>query len=203
MLSSEIASQCPSAAEQSANLPELEHLVSSEYKKFTRRAGRYLDNVHDAEDAVQDALLAAYQHLSTFKNQAKLSTWLTTIVINAARAKRRRRRPGLSYEHLMETVESPALVARLSQDRGPSPEEIHGRNEVHHLLLAYVDQLSPVYRRAVHLFYFDGLNTTDASDALGIPAPTFKAQLGRARKQLRQRINQTFSLRSRRVSFEA
>jgi RNA polymerase sigma-70 factor (ECF subfamily) len=203
MLSSEVTVQSPSSGVPPANLPELEYLVSSEYRKFTRRAARYLDNFHDAEDAVQDALLSAYQHLSTFKNQSKLSTWLTTIVINAARAKRRKRKPGLSYEQLLEAVESPALVAKLSQDKRPSPEEIHGRNEVSHHLLAFVDQLSPIYRRAVYLFYFDGLNTTDASDALGIPVPTFKAQLGRARKQLRKRIHETVGLRSRNAPLDS
>ena len=203
MQSFEGAFQSPSPGPPPANQPELEQLVSREYKKFTRRAGRYLENFHDAEDAVQDAMLSAYQHLSTFKNQSKLSTWLTTIVINDARAQRRRRKPGLSYEQLLETVESPALITKLSQDSRPGPEEIHGRNEVSHLLLAFVDQLSPIYRRAVYLFYFHGLNTADASDALGIPVPTFKAQLGRARKQLRQKIHETVGLRARKAPFDA
>ena len=203
MQSFECAFQSPSPGPPPANRPELEVLVSREYRKFTRRANRYLENFHDAEDAVQDAMLSAYQHLSTFKNQSKLSTWLTSIVINAARAKRRRRKPGLSYEQLLETVESPALIKKLLQDIRPGPEEIHGRNEVSHLLLAFVDQLSPIYRRAVYLFYFHGLNTADASDALGIPVPTFKAQLGRARKQLRQRIHETAGLRTRKAPFDA
>jgi RNA polymerase sigma-70 factor (ECF subfamily) len=203
MQSFEGAFQPPSPGPLPANLPELEQLVSTEYRKFTRRASRYLDNFHDAEDAVQDAMLSAYQHLSTFKNQSKLSTWLTTIVINAARAQRRRRKPGLSYEQLLETVESPALITKLSRDNRPGPEEIHGCNEVNHLLLAFVDQLSPIYRRAVYLFYFHGLNTADASDVLGIPVPTFKAQLGRARKQLRQRLDETVDLRSRKAPFDA
>ena len=203
MLSSEVAVQSHARGVPPANLPELEHLVSREYRKFTRRAGRYLDNFHDAEDAVQDALLSAYEHLATFKNHSKLSTWLTTIVINAARAQRRRRKPGLSYEQLLENVENPGLIAKLSQDNRPGPEEIHGHNELSHLLLAFVDQLSPIYRRAVYLFYFQGLNTADASDALGIPVPTFKAQLGRARKQLRRKIDETGDPRSRRTPFDA
>jgi RNA polymerase sigma-70 factor (ECF subfamily) len=203
MPSSEVSIYFPSSEAPPARLPELEYLVSCEYRKFTRRAGRYLENSHDAEDAVQDAMLSAYEHLSSFKNQSKLSTWLTTIVINAARAQRRRRKPGLSYEQLLETVERPALIAKLSQCGRPSPEEILERKEMSQLLLAFVDQLSPIYRRAVYLFYFHGLNTADASDALGIPLPTFKAQLGRARKQLRQRLNETVGLRSRKAPFDA
>ena len=203
VLSSDVAIQSPVGGVALANLPELEHLVAHDYRKFTKRAARYLDNFHDAEDAVQDALLSAYEHLATFKNHSKLSTWLTTIVINAARAQRRRRKPSLSYEQLLENVESPGLIAKLSQDNRPGPEEIHGHNELSNLLLALVDQLSPVYRRAVYLFYFHGLNTADASDVLGVPVPTFKAQLGRARKQLRRKFDETVDLRFRRTPFDA
>lgn len=199
MLSSGVSIQSPARGAPAANLPELEHLVACEYGKFTRRAGRYLDNFHDAEDAVQDALLSAYEHLATFKNHSKLSTWLTTIVINAARAQLRRRKPSLSYEQLLENVENPSLIAKLSQDNRPGPEEIHGHNELSNILMAFVDQLSPVYRRAVYLFYFQGLTTADASDVLGIPVATFKAQLGRARKELRRKIDRTVDLRSRRT----
>ena len=62
--------------------------------------------------------------------------------------------------------------------------------------MTFVDQLSPIYRRVVYLFYFHGLNTADASDALGIPVPTFKAHLMRARKHLRNRINELVHLKS-------
>ena len=71
-----------------AEATELEYLASHNFKIFTQRAYRYLGNLEDAEDAVQDALLSAFKHLSDFKSRAKLSTWLTTIVINAARTQR-------------------------------------------------------------------------------------------------------------------
>jgi RNA polymerase sigma-70 factor, ECF subfamily len=44
-----------------------------------------LGNKADAEDAVQDAVLAACKHLNQFRGDAQLSTWLTAIVINCAR----------------------------------------------------------------------------------------------------------------------
>jgi DNA-directed RNA polymerase specialized sigma24 family protein len=52
--------------------------------RFRRIALRFLGNIADAEDAVQDALLSAFTHLDQFGGQAKMSTWLTAIVINAA-----------------------------------------------------------------------------------------------------------------------
>ena len=202
MLPSDAALPTQTPGLSPSRVTELEQLASCEFRRYARRARRYLDNIHDAEDAVQDALLSAYQHLSTFRSQAKLSTWVTTIVINAARARRRRHKPSLSYEQILETSESPMLVAKFSQDGRPSPEEIYAGNELSHLLLTLVDQLAPIYRTAVYLFHIQGLNTEAASSALGIPVPTFKAHLVRARKQLRQKIKESVSLRSRNAPYD-
>ena len=73
---------------------ELDCVVSRYLPMFYKRALRFLGNAPDAEDAVQDALLSAYRHLGQFRGQAQLSTWLMTIVTNAARMHRRRRHSG-------------------------------------------------------------------------------------------------------------
>ena len=77
---------------------ELDSVVSRYLPMFYRRAFRLLGNMADAEDAVQDALLSAYKHLGQFRGQAQLSTWLTTIVTNAALMKLRRRDGYLSLD---------------------------------------------------------------------------------------------------------
>jgi len=56
-----------------------------------RCAYRLLGSEADAEDAAQDALLAAFKHLNQFRGEAQLSTWLTAIVINCARMQMRKR----------------------------------------------------------------------------------------------------------------
>ena len=75
---------------QSAVL-ELQEVVSHSLPSFHRCALRVLGNVADAEDAVQEALLAAYKHANQFRGQSRLSTWLTTIVRNCALMQLRRR----------------------------------------------------------------------------------------------------------------
>ena len=60
------------------------HILSSRIASLYRKAYRMLGNAADAEDAVQDALLAAYAHLDQFKGQSEMSTWVTTIVHNCA-----------------------------------------------------------------------------------------------------------------------
>src|SRR5499425_2010924 len=70
---------------------ELTDVIARHSQGFFRIALRHVSNIADAEDAVQDALLSALTHIQQFKGQAKMSTWLTTIVINSARMKLRKR----------------------------------------------------------------------------------------------------------------
>ena len=72
---------------------ELTDVIDSHLLRFRRIALGHLGNAADAEDAVQDALLSALRHVDQFKGRAKMSTWLTAIVINSARMKLRRRPP--------------------------------------------------------------------------------------------------------------
>src|SRR6202140_4053498 len=70
---------------------QLEHIMASGLPPLYRRAYRILGNAADAEDAVQDALLAAYTHLDQFRGQSQISTWLMSILVNCARLQLRRR----------------------------------------------------------------------------------------------------------------
>src|SRR6267378_5807313 len=70
---------------------ELQRALSLSSPSFYRCALRLLGNRADAEDAVQEALLAAHKYLHQFKGQSQMSTWLTTIVSNCARMQLRRR----------------------------------------------------------------------------------------------------------------
>jgi len=102
---------------------EPDSVVSRYLPMFYKRAFRFLPNASDTEDAVQDALLSAYKDLGQFRGQAQLSTWLTTIVTNAARIELRRRRG--SYLSLDEVQGEDGLTfSERLPDSKPSPEEI-------------------------------------------------------------------------------
>jgi RNA polymerase sigma-70 factor (ECF subfamily) len=162
---------------------ELDNVVSRYLPMFYKRAFRFLGNATDAEDAVQDALLSAYKHLGQFRGQAELSTWLTTIVTNAARMQLRRRRG--SYLSLDEEQGEDGLTfSERLPDSKPSPEEICATAEARVRLVDGVKQLSPRLRRAFQLRDIDGLTTKEAALVLGVPQGTVKAQLARARAKL-------------------
>jgi|SRR5580704_458449 RNA polymerase sigma-70 factor (ECF subfamily) len=162
---------------------ELDDVVSRNLRAFHQRAFRYLGNAPDAEDAVQDALLSAYKHVSQFRGQARISTWLTAIVINAARMKLRRRRGvwlSLEEEHTEDGLPWSERIA----DTRPDPEEVCFTSEAHDRLIEVAKQLSPTLRRTFQLRHIDGLTTKETARLLGVPEGTVKAQVARARAKL-------------------
>jgi RNA polymerase sigma factor (sigma-70 family) len=161
---------------------ELDNVVSRCLPTFYKRAFRFLGNASDAEDAVHDALLSAYKHLAQFRGQAKLSTWLTAIVTNAARMQLRRRDGCLSLDQ--QQGEDGLTFSERLPDSRPGPEEICFTSEARDRLVHGVKQLSPTLRRAFQLRDIDGLTTKEAARVLGVPEGTVKAQLARARAKL-------------------
>ena len=168
----------PSPAEM---LSVLSHCLPSLY----RYAYRLLGNKADAEDAVQDALLAAYKHLNQFRGDAQLSTWLTTIVINCARMHLRKRS---RYIHVSldsrigEDQEYP--LSDILVDHRPNPEDECHRSTLNARLMKSAARLSPTLRRTFHLRYVDHLSICETARVLGVPTGTVKAQTARARAKL-------------------
>src|SRR5271154_3753959 len=104
-----------------SSLQQMQHVLSRALPSFYRRAYTLLGNTADAEDAVQDALLAAYKHLHQFRGQSQMSTWLHTIVTNCARMQLRKR-PGQIHMPLDEQIggEQQYLLSERLADAGPS-----------------------------------------------------------------------------------
>jgi RNA polymerase sigma factor (sigma-70 family) len=163
----------------------LSHCLPSLY----RYAYRFLGNKADAEDAVQDALLAAYKHLNQFRGDAQLSTWLTTIVINCARMHLRKRS---RYVHVSldsrigEEQEHPLSDTLL--DHRPNPEDECGKSTLNARLMKSAAQLSPALRKTFHLRFVDHLSIGETARVLGVPIGTVKAQTARAKAKLRKLV---------------
>jgi RNA polymerase sigma-70 factor (ECF subfamily) len=171
---------------------ELEDAVSRYLPVLHRMAHRYVGDPHDAEDAVQDALLSAYKHLDQFKGAARMTTWLTRIVTNSALTKLRRRprHPHFSLDERLADEEGYFLSDTLADSR-PSPEGEYMRAEMHRNLMRSVMGLSPLLREAVRLHDLDGRPTKEVANLLGVPDGTVKARVSRARSKLKRQM-QTF-----------
>jgi RNA polymerase sigma-70 factor, ECF subfamily len=166
---------------------ELTDLVIFHAPRFHRVALAHLGDVADAEDAVQDAVLAALTHVDQFRGQAKMSTWLTSIVINSARMKLRRRF-GRVHVALDQTNDQDFTLAETLPDTRPGPEEAYRKRQIEEALAHATTQLSPTLLTTFQLRDVHGLSIRATADLLGVPAGTVKARLARARLKLKEKM---------------
>jgi RNA polymerase sigma-70 factor (ECF subfamily) len=190
--------QYPDVADDQSAARELQKVLSLSSPSFYRCALRLLGNRADAEDAVQEALLAAYKHLHQFRGQSQMSTWLTTIVCNCARMQLRKR-PRKIYTPLDEQIgeEQGYFISERLADTRPSPEDECRNSELAAHLRKCTTLLSPSLRRTFQLRVADGLSIFETAQVLEVPQGTVKAQLARARQKLAPHMQRALEPRSR------
>jgi RNA polymerase sigma-70 factor (ECF subfamily) len=145
-------------------------------------ARRILRCEHTANDAAQDALLAAFRHHASFRGDAAFRTWLYRIALTTALGYLRRQHR--SREDMLEDAEQ--LPKQLVDPR-PRPDEACTANE----LAAQVRTLLPLLQRAQRQVL--ELRLADHSEpeiarALGISLANVKIRAFRARTQLREAL---------------
>jgi len=165
-----------------------EELVRSYGGRMLAVARRFLPVEEDARDAVQDAFLSAFRSIHRFEGNARLSTWLHRIVVNAAlmKLRTRRRHPEQSIDDLLPGYledghfERPASPWRTD---GLDPAEEH---ELRELVLRSIHSLPEGHRNVLLLRDIEGLDTEEAADLLQISPGAVKTRLHRARQALRE-----------------
>ena len=168
------------------NREELDELFSRYRVRFYNTALKLSGNPDDAEDILQDGLLAAFRRLNTFQGRSQVSTWLTRIVINVALMRRRRNRvcPAVSIDHGVE--QNHQAVAADFRDPGPTLEEIYARQEQLQGLQRVLQTMPKAYREALRLRHLEGMSVREAAEVMGLPTGTLKSRLHRARQWLSQ-----------------
>ena len=151
---------------------------------YLRLARRIAPSPEEAEDIVQDAMLRAFRSLPRFRGEAKISTWLQTIVHNSA-IEWLRQQHGCRYvsiEHEEETG-TPALDL---PDPGLSPEEQLENSEIRQLLQSEIDRLCFNCRQAMHLCFIEGASQEEAAAALNVSVSAIKSRIFTAKRHLRK-----------------
>src|SRR5712671_5464367 len=149
---------------------KLQDVLSLRLPSFYRCAFRLLGNAADAEDAVQDALLAAHKHINQFRGQSQISTWLTAIVRNCALMQLRKRSRQIHFPLDEPTgEEQPRSQWEKLADGRPSPEEVFRNSELTALLRKCTALLSPTLRRIFQLRVVDDLSIFETARILGVP----------------------------------
>ncbi len=138
---------------------------------------RFMGSPVAAEDAAQEALLKAFRLVKGFHGRSRFSTWLYRVTCNVCLTElaRRRRRGEVALEpgHLE-----------------PAQEPDHGQRDMNALVRRCVTRLPDRYATILTLYYLEESTYEDIAEAMDIPMGTLKTWMHRARKQLRDLVEE-------------
>ena len=143
-------------------------------------ARRILGSEPLADDATQDALLAAFRHFASFRGDSAFRTWLYRIALTTALGYLRKQRR--SREDL---VDDPELLPKQLVDHNPRPDDIASARELARRVEAALPAVPPQQRAVLALRIADHTETEIAA-RLGISLANVKIRAFRARNQLRE-----------------
>ncbi len=164
---------------------QLHALLAPGLGRFVRRL---IGDGQEAEDVVQDTLLALYLNLSRIEPVEKLRPYVFRIARN--RCYDVLRRYG-RYEEVSMDADDPASVRisfEVADERSTPPEEV-----AHWLLLQLevrevMDSLPELQRQALMLYADEGLSYAEIAEVMGVGIGTIKSRLFHAKKNLRARM---------------
>jgi RNA polymerase sigma-70 factor (ECF subfamily) len=159
-------------------------------QRLFRAAWSVLKDRFEAEEAVQDGYLKAFDAIETFAGKSSLSTWLTRIVVNEALERRRKaqRRARLFKQEsvlVLEEYREKLMAGSAAQ----SPEKALMRRQIAKLLETAIARLPETFRPVFVLREIEGLSVEDTAAALQIPEETVKTRLFRARRRLQKELD--------------
>ncbi len=137
----------------------------------------------EARDVCQETFLAAFRHLNSFRGEAKFSSWLYRIALNAWHSRQRR-----------QPVESLSLEEQ-AETRGFDPPDTSNalderllRDERAQLVRRALAALPAEMRQVIVMKEYEGLKFHEIADVLGIPVSTVKTRLYTGLNLLRRRL---------------
>ena len=153
--------------------------VRAHQQSVYRLALSILDDPAEAEEAAQDALVAALNALDMYRGDSAFTTWLYAITLNTCRTRLRKHR---SRDRLLDTLKA---LFHLNGDGVSHPEESAIRTEADEAVARAVNSLDEKHRLTVVLRYFNELSIAEIAQLLDISEGTVHSRLFTARERLR------------------
>ncbi len=160
-------------------------IIKKTERLVTQIVFKMINNPEDRKDIAQDIYLKAFKNLSSFKFQAKLSTWIARIAYNSCLNYLEKRKLS-SLPAINETDEG--LEPTANKAIGWPDNEIDVlifQQELSKILKAEIESLPPLYKTLITLYHNEELSYTEIIEITGLPEGTLKNYLSRARKTLR------------------
>jgi RNA polymerase sigma-70 factor (ECF subfamily) len=158
-------------------------LVTAYRRRVHSLAWSIVRDRQSAEDVAQDVFVKLWRVLPTFDGRAQLSTWIYTIVRNAALGSLRKRRREVSLEEPDVYAAAEAIATEAAGDAG-SPGASAESGELDRTLARVIAELPEKQRQAVTLYYLQERSCEEVAEMLAMPVNTVKTHLHRARAKL-------------------
>jgi RNA polymerase sigma-70 factor, ECF subfamily len=183
-------------ASKKGDVAAFEQLVKRYDRRLLLISQTVTRNREDSEDAVQEALLKAFQNLADFREDSQFSTWLIRITVNQSLMKLRKQRTHKEVS-LDEDFHADGDALPLDvRDRAPNPEQLCWASELRDILVRTVEELRPILRTVFVLRDVEGLSIAQTAQVLNLSQAAVKARLWRVRLHLRERLNRYFDEQS-------
>ena len=173
------------ARAQSGDDKAFGELADRHSTRLRRTLYRITRDCDAAYDAVQEALMRAWQNIGRFEGRSSFSTWLTRIGINEAY--RGLRRPA------EDSLEADDMVGERVPGWGDQPDRVFESREFLAAVEGALGELPLDYRTAVALRDVEGLSTAEAAEILEIGERALKSRLHRGRMAMREKLDGYFS----------
>ena len=164
-------------------------LVGRHKKKVYYLAYDITGDHHEAEDISQEVFIKMYRSLKTFRRDAKMSSWLYQITVNASidslRKKSSRQAKPISEFDRLSIQESLAASGAHAFDPLRSTESSQIQNHISQAL----KKISPKERTIFVLRHYNDLKLNEIAEVLGITIGTVKSLLFRAIRKLRKELS--------------
>lgn len=160
-------------------------------QRLFRVARGVLGNDDEAEDVVQESYLLAFAGIESFRGDSAVLTWLTAIVLNAARGRLRKRHNMVELQ-VMDQAEG-RVIPFPGMTVASNPEAEAARSQTRYLLEKAIDGLPENFRLVYILCDIEGCSGEEAATQLGLKPETVKTRLYRARQKLRNDLEDTLS----------
>ena len=162
------------------------HIMQRCNQRLFRVARAVLGEDAEAEDVLQESYMRAYNKLDSFRGDSTLATWLTTIVLNEARGRLRKRRTLVGLEQVDAAPDDSHQVIRFPSKFGSEvPLVSAARSQIRGLLEQAIDGLPPAFRTVYMMRDVEECSVEETATLLAIKPETVKTRLHRARRLLR------------------
>ena len=158
-------------------------LVTLQQRRAVRIAYQYLRDVHDADEAVQDAFVKVFTHIASYREELPFEVWFTRILVNGCLDLRKARSRRLRW--VLPAMTAAETVPREPVAPQPGPEDQLLASERGRQIAAAVEQLPERQRAVFTLCQIAGQSAHEVSQALGLSEATVRVHLFRAIRKLR------------------